>query len=386
MELINAARHTVADLFTALDKTGHEHLVVVVKATYALPARNDQMPRPQMPPQPIAAADQWAGEPGLSAPLYESDYVLRKARCDLLFNACAQFAPDETGMKRLVAGFEFGDCQKMLSACGARQWKSGALGSRPSDPEVIEAPVPLHMGNAYGGTVRMSALKVEPELLTAHPENPMGTGYCPNSALLHRSEHAPPMLELSGHPVRGPTDKGLQPAALSVLPRTSQSRGKWAGTYDEAWRREQAPMLPHDFDERYFQSAPEDQQVPHPNGGERVRLHRMVKGHAVLEFVLPKLSGLRIKLLTREYAVYELAPVVDTLYFETELQRMSVVWRASLSIQRWPGRLLDVQTLAIGTVCKSWWAAKASGQSSCSGCDKARSTEKPPEGCEEGAA
>ena len=35
----------------------------------------------------------------------------------------------------------------------------------------------------------------------------------------------------------------------------------YAGTYDQNWLDNVFPFLPADFDERYYQAAPEDQQI-----------------------------------------------------------------------------------------------------------------------------
>jgi len=81
MELVNATR-MVAGHTMALDKHGREHLVVVVKGTF-------RFPLPDEPPghfalhdeqQPLVMADSFTGEPGLSAPVYDVDFALRKPR------------------------------------------------------------------------------------------------------------------------------------------------------------------------------------------------------------------------------------------------------------------------------------------------------------------
>ncbi len=51
--------------------------------------------------------------------------------------------------------------------------------------------------------------------------------------------------------------------AFGPIGRSWQQRIKWAGTYDDQWMRHQYPFLPNDFDEHYFQAAPEDQQTHH---------------------------------------------------------------------------------------------------------------------------
>jgi hypothetical protein len=56
-----------------------------------------------------------------------------------------------------------------------------------------------------------------------------------------------------------------------------------------AWRRERAPLWPLDFDPRFCQVAPSDQQVPgFLHGGETCRLLNLTPEGSTT-FVLPKL-------------------------------------------------------------------------------------------------
>lgn len=71
-----------------LDKEGRESLVVCLKGTYSLPPNG--RPPVLLPEQLLLVeADQFSGEPGLSAPVYESDFAPVKPRCDILFNGGA---------------------------------------------------------------------------------------------------------------------------------------------------------------------------------------------------------------------------------------------------------------------------------------------------------
>ncbi|VAW59403.1 hypothetical protein MNBD_GAMMA08-2498, partial [hydrothermal vent metagenome] len=67
-------------------------------------------------------------------------------------------------------------------------------------------------------------------------------------------------------------------------------RVELAGTYDKNWEETRQPLLADDFDERYHQCAPEDQQVAgHLKGGEQVDLYNLTpNGH--LQFKLPRIS------------------------------------------------------------------------------------------------
>ncbi len=64
---------------------GRELLVVVVKGTFVIPKGGEE---PQLTEEqiPLIEADTFTGEPGLSAPVYESDYSPRKLRCDVLLS------------------------------------------------------------------------------------------------------------------------------------------------------------------------------------------------------------------------------------------------------------------------------------------------------------
>ena len=46
-------------------------------------------------------------------------------------------------------------------------------------------------------------------------------------------------------------------------------RIEYGGTYDQNWIDNIFPFLPPDFDDRYFQMAPPDQQTPAPRAARR---------------------------------------------------------------------------------------------------------------------
>ena len=51
------------------------------------------------------------------------------------------------------------------------------------------------------------------------------------------------------------------PVAFGPLGRGWPLRARFGGTYDDKWLKDDFPFLPKDFDERYYQAAPEDQQI-----------------------------------------------------------------------------------------------------------------------------
>lgn len=352
MEIVNAAKHTVADITTVVDKAGNDHLVIVAKATYNIPV-NHKIPRPQIPPQPIVTQDIFTGEPGLSAPLYEVDFVRYKPKCDVLFDA---YAHAREPVKELDVFVQVGSLKKHINVIGNRRWHNGL-----SKPEPFTT-MPLSFDYAFGGI--QHALNGDKEQQYPFEQNLVGMGYRYKSK--RNEDIYLPNLQIQGKPITQPK-ADYQPIALSAVARNWLPRRQYAGTYDAHWRKNVFPFLPDDFDERYFQCAPEDQQIEFPKGGEEVILINMMKQREIVHFKLPRLDNLPIRVLSADYKVYYPSIVVDTLYFEPDKKRFSVVWRASLPIKR---RLQEYQTIAIGHVCKEWWQAKIIGADNCVNCSK----------------
>jgi hypothetical protein len=148
---------------------------------------------------------------------------------------------------------------------GSRIWLRGARGfvisdKRPFTRQNIDYDV------AFGG---IDPYLDDPKKFATFEPNPSGLGYYP----LRKDRNALPLpntseldREITDHVGPHP------PMAFGPLGRTWLPRRSYAGTYDDAWLETRMPLVPHDFDDRYFQAAPPDQQVPYPQGGERLEI------------------------------------------------------------------------------------------------------------------
>ncbi|MDR0701437.1 MAG: DUF2169 domain-containing protein [Azoarcus sp.] len=359
MELVVASRHHLCDVFPALDVSGREHMVIVIKAAWALPAPR-QRPRP-LSPSPLSVVDEYYGAPGASAMRYGADYVRFKPRCDVLFDACAH-APANRPVRHLEACVRIGDWRKSLRVIGPRKWQQGQSGLTPTEPELF-VRMPLHHGHAFGGTREYS--QDGQDLSETLLDNPVGMGWG-GAHTGHMLKGEPlPNLEYPEHPVRSP-DGAYLPAALSAVGRHWQARSQYTGTFDEVWQRDVAPFLPKDFDERFHQCAPQDQQIGYPQGGVDVYLRNILAECPEYRFRLPTLSGMKVRILRRDYGTETLDAVADTLYFETQQKRFSVIWRTSTPIRR---RIQEFDTIAVGAVNERWWQARSLGMGEgCAGC------------------
>lgn len=248
--------------------------------------------------------------------------------------------------------------KKTLRVTGNRQWDRNTPNTI-TKPEPFTA-MPLNYDRAFGG---VQHYKEGNEILPdVFEKNPIGKGYLSKKG--QDISLALPNLEVINNPLILPQEN-YEPVALSAVARNWLPRRLYAGTYDQRWKEEFFPLLPDDFDERYYQCAPEDQQIDYPDGGENVILRNMMQGREDVQFKLPRLNNLPVKVLMSDYLVHTLPVVVDTIYFEPDESRFSVVWRASLPIKR---RIQKIQTVAVGHVCSSWWNARVTGSVGCTGC------------------
>ncbi|MFC4161714.1 DUF2169 family type VI secretion system accessory protein [Chitinimonas lacunae] len=358
MQVVIGSRHLAVQTFPALDVSGREHLVVAAKATWQIPEPG-QRPLP-LPPQELLPVDRFVGEPGLSAPLYGCDLLRFKPRCDVLFDACAH-APGQQPVRELVVGFRLGSLKKLLNVHGPRVWRRRLGGYSLSRGEPFVS-MPLHYGMAFGGTRAWQ--QGDTTLSEALLANPSGIGWAGPHTLEQLDGAPAPSLEAVHEPVERP-DGRHAPIALSAIGRHWPPRLAYAGTYDEHWQREIFPFLPEDFDERFHQCAPEDQQIDYPRGGEEVVLLNLLKGRSEVRFRLPNLTAVPVRVLRTDYTTEKIFPPVDTLFFETEENRFSAVWRVSLPIQR---RLQEIDTVAVGQIDPHWWNEKTVGSVGCATC------------------
>ena len=264
MEFINATR-MVSTYTVAFDASGRELLVVAIKGTFQIPAEPGAAMRLHELQQPLTLSDEFFGEPGLSAPRYECDFATRKQHCDLLLNASAH-APGGRPTTRTTVGVQIGAWSKSFDVVGNRHWESGVR-LRRSDPAFF-TQMPISYDLAFGGT---DDRHPDPKHHAAYMPNPVGRGFHRQTDRKYVDGAPLPNTEESGHPVTG-LDGHYRPMSFGPLGRHWQPRVAYAGTYDQKWLDEVCPFLPADFDERYFQAAPPDQQCPKFTGEQQVTL------------------------------------------------------------------------------------------------------------------
>src|SRR5260221_545414 len=134
MELLNATKMQAGDSM-GMRPDGRELLVVVVKGSFEIP-KGAEEPKLAAEQCPLVDADTFTGEPGLSAPIYESDYSPVKPRCDVLLLGSA-YGPDGRPAERVKVSLRVGTMQKQFDVVGNRVWHSSIFGAA-TRPQLFE--------------------------------------------------------------------------------------------------------------------------------------------------------------------------------------------------------------------------------------------------------
>ncbi|RON90914.1 hypothetical protein BK635_02790 [Pseudomonas chlororaphis] len=350
MELLNASQ-LLAAYTQGLAPDGRESLVVVAKGTFNLPldGRAATLADTQ---QPLLMADTFLGEPGLSAPLQEMDFAPVKPCCDVLVRGKA-YAPGGRPVTQLTAGIRVGQMSKAFSVLGPRQWQSGLLGVAPGLPQPFTEQ-DISYARAFGGS---HPIANDPALRHCYLDNPTGCGWYPRSADSADIVGMPmPSTEELGKPIDSPSGN-FRPMALGPLGRGWPQRARFAGTYDEAWLADCFPFLPTDFDQRYFQAAPEDQQTHYLRGGEDVLLLNLTPQERA-GFRIPQME-VPVTFFLKKGGHETVQAVIDTLLIDTDTCQVQLTWRVSRPLQR---NLFEIAQVLVGTMSTGWWRARELGK------------------------
>lgn len=133
-----------------------------------------------------------------------------------------------------------------------------------------------------------------------------------------------------------------EPAGLGPIGRAWLPRQKLVGNMESKtdWNENEVPHLPADFDFRYWNGAPLDQQCRYPEGDERFTLtnlcspnapfaHQDTHGNTVVRFSLPRQS-LFLLAADEEEQISVHPLVIDTVTIDLEAGQVDLTWRVCL--------------------------------------------------------
>jgi hypothetical protein len=187
-------------------------------------------------------------------------------------------------------------------------------------------------------------------------KNPVGVGFYPFTKGKHLDGKRLPNTEELSRPVEKTTGTYV-PMSFGPIGRNFESRIPLAGTYDQEWKDRVFPFLPADFNPLYYQAAPEDQQIDHPQGGELVELTNLAPREKIT-CRLPKIE-LPVEFTDASSERTEVSARLDTILIEPDHQRVLLVWRASAPLTR---GILSMQSCVVGRMPRGWYRARELGK------------------------
>lgn len=302
--------------FPFVDPTGRDVVVAVVKATFRIDERGEtRLLAKQLPIRPVD--EPWDAENPLSSVKLPGDLADRKLGTDVVVIGDA-IAPEPVTV--LDIGITVGNRTVPLRVHGPRLYakRLGGIGISSAIPFQRQ---PIRYELAYGGA---SEDWSEVEL-----RNPSGVGIATRQSDL--DGRPAPQIEHPERPHTSGTDRHA-PVGFGAIGTHWSPRREFFGTADELWQKDRCPILPTDFDPRYY-------SVAHPSlwfaelvaPGTRVGIVGM-SSERVLSFLVPELP---IAMSARYDSGREQErPRIDTLVIQPNERLVEVSARAAFPLGR----------------------------------------------------
>lgn len=357
MSLSNATPFA-AEFFRQFNMVGALNGVVAVRGTFDIvPDGTISVSSVQVPFQ---WSDEYEGEPQDSHLVTPADFVPYKPGTDVTVLGVT-YAPGGEAATDWVCGIRVGTrLEKLVRVHGTRYWEPKVKPPRPSligreaeaqfegwamtraEPATV---VPLSWRLAFGGARPLRPGEAPPA--EKHPDNGLGPGLLD----LHHSPHdarlpAPRIEEVDDPVVDWRQDH--VPQGFAPVPPWWLCRRKHAGTIDDRWIKERHPILPEDFDFRFWQVAPPGLVAEPWLGGDEVLQFAYM--HPEIELLQTRLPGLSLSARVQHpgHAAQDHPLVLDGVHvdFRRGADRVTLTWRTAFACESDDARI--VLTLAGG--------------------------------------
>ena len=325
MEVINPTPY-VMDRGVIFDRKGNETLVVMIKGTFSFSQGQSQLAEEQLP---INWEDQYAGDPTTSGIYLPTDMLPTRPSTGITLKGHA-IAP-QPNTRRMEVGIRVGNLQQLAVVMGDR------IGYGAIDSPATFDRIALCWENAFGGCDTSHDNAKHHEAL---PSNPVGKGFMARNSKLSASDIALPNIE---HPSRLLRNAGERPAAVGFAPVAPvwEQRRQYAGTYDENWETQRAPLLPDDFDDRFLQCAPPELTAQGYLEGteECVLLGMSEEGRLGFPLAADRAPTIGVRMGTTGTRS---KPKLEAIHFDTDERTYTVLWKSMINVQ---GKVEQIQNI-----------------------------------------
>lgn len=318
-----------ASLALSPDVDGIDSVIAIVKGTFTLSSD----PRPLEAQRPVVPKAEFHGDPASSSVKVPSDVSLPKPTTDVLMFGHAH-APNGRSAHVVDVALHVGGVYRAARVFGDRVWRQSATATTMTSPEPF-AMMPVVWERAYGGFDETDQGRV------FEARNPVGTGFRDKSGELGLDGVPLPNVEDPRALITTwrdrPAPVGFGPIGEHWMPRRD-----YAGTYDDAWRKERCPYLPLDFDARFLHVAQPELVTPaRLAGGEPIRISGMSPA-TVIDARVP--TAAPVVQFVVSGSVESRPTMLDTLMLLPDDGVLCVVWRAVLPCDK---RVLQVSEVRV---------------------------------------
>ncbi len=280
----------------------------------------------------------WTDDVEKSSIKYEPQIAFQKQATDIVLIGHAY--TQNKGENEVSVGLRVGPVQKIVKVIGDRYLLYRAGNVSISHPQPFEK-IPLLYERAFGG---WDLRDPTPNKYRFEPRNPVGTGYL--DAGVSGDVHVKlPNLEDPQRLYRGYGDTP-PPAGFGFISPNWQPRASFAGTYDEAWDKERKPLLPKDFDRRFFNAASPGLIAPGYLKGDESVVIVNASPEGKVTFNLPGVPAPQCKVQLRGGKSVILQTQLDTVIINMDERLLFLIWRAHTPVRNGPH---DVMSIDIGS-------------------------------------
>jgi hypothetical protein len=321
-----------------LDEQARPVFTALLKGTFAIGADGRCTPAEEQLPINLDG-ELWGPDAATASYRYEPEVAFSKPATDvvLIGHACAP----RGGTTEMTVGLRVGSVQKQAAVVGDRVWFKSLGQVAPSKPRAFDK-IPLRWERAFGGWDRSHA---DPARHACDPCNPVGRGMRPGK--LFEEGLRLPNIEDPQQPLRRFGDSS-PPAGFGFVSPHWQPRAALAGTFDERWQKDRAPLLPKNFDRRHLNAAAPGLVAPGYLRGDEAVMAVGVVPEGTLRFSLPGVRPPGVRVVLVDGTEQVVATNLDTVIIETDERRVLLLWRACLPLRTGPHDLRSIEVAPDG--------------------------------------
>lgn len=311
-----------------------EYYCLAVKASFLI-HKGRLVPKESDDQVPITIGDVYVGEPGLSGLRESTDLIPRRNNTDVLVIGRA-FAPDSKPAERWLAELKVGNLYKSAQITGTRHWQHSLLKgwSLTELQSVLE--VDLTYENAFGGEHETPPEDDRDVWL----DNPVGRGFVGRTKIPTDAPRPAPQILRPKEELAATLGRQYKSLGFGPIPGDWSPRVNRLGTTDQAWIDKVAPHYPKDFDMRFYNCAPDDQQADgFLVGNERVAISGIFP--EITEFHLPSFD-VNALMVDHDGILLGLKMDLSSVAIKTEDRSVELVWRLTTPAEEWKEASISV--------------------------------------------